>query len=329
MNHVHISSSIEVLLMHDQTVYSGAPRRAEARMTVVAFTRERSSVDVIALSCIAVTVITWASAFVAIRVGLTALAPVELAAARYVAAAIPAALYLLAMRPPMPTLRDLGRLVVIGLLFVTAYATLLNTGEVTVPAGPASFIINTMPVFTALIALPLLGERFGFGGWIGTSVSFAGVGLIALSAGSGLALGTGAVLILGAAICAAIATILQKPLLNRFAPLAVTAWILLLGAVPFLFFMPQTISALARAPADVTASIAYLAAVPTAIGYVTWALALRRLPASRAANFMYCVPPTATLLGYFWLGEMPTMLGLVGGAMAIGGVIFVNLTRGR
>ncbi len=49
-----------------------------------------------------------------------------------------------------------------AVLFIAAYAVLLNTGEQTVPAGPASFIINTMPVFTALIATFALGERFGF-----------------------------------------------------------------------------------------------------------------------------------------------------------------------
>ena len=88
-------------------------------------------------------------------------------------------------------------------------------------------------------------------------------------------------------------------------------------------------SALAAAPAGVIASIAYLAAVPTAIGYVTWAMALQRFPAGRAANFMYCVPPTATLIGFLWLGEVPTSLGLVGGAMAIGGVVVVNVMRSR
>ena len=81
-------------------------------------------------------------------------------------------------------------------------------------------------------------------------------------------------------------------------PLAVTAWLLLLGAIPLVAFVPSTIATLTTAPREVVASVAYLAAIPTAIGYVTWAMALKRLPAGRAANFMYCVPPTATLIGF-------------------------------
>jgi drug/metabolite transporter (DMT)-like permease len=68
---------------------------------------------------------------------------------------------------------------------------------------------------------------------------------------------------------------------------------------------------------------------PTAIGYVTWAIALKRLSAARATNFLYGVPPTATLVGFLWLGEAPSLVGAIGGAMAILGVVIVNVMRRR
>ena len=284
--------------------------------------KQQGKFDLVAFAAIVVTILSWASSFVVIRVCLGPLTPIELATARYVAAGIIALVYLVIYRP-MPERRDFFRLSIAAVLFIAVYAVLLNTGEQTVSAGPASFIINTMPVFTALIATFALGERFGGWGWAGTAVSFGGVALIAIASDDGFKLDPNAVMILGAALCSAIASVLQKPLLGRLPALAVTAWILLIGSVPLLPAVPATIRALAVAPAEVNWGVAYLVIFPTAIGYVTWAIALKRLTAARAANFLYGVPPVATLIGFVWLGETPTVLG------AVGGVLVVNVMRKR
>jgi drug/metabolite transporter (DMT)-like permease len=137
-----------------------------------------------------------------------------------------------------------GRHRIAAVLFIAAYAVLLNTGEQTVPAGPASFIFNTMPVFTALIATFALGERFGFWGWVGTAVSFCGVALIAAGGEDGFSLDLNAILILGAAACSAVASVLQKPVLGGLPALTVTVWVLLIGSLLFFPAVPATLKAL-------------------------------------------------------------------------------------
>jgi drug/metabolite transporter (DMT)-like permease len=54
---------------------------------------------------------------------------------------------------------------------------------------------------------------------------------------------------------------------------------------------------------------------------------LSRLPAARASNYLYLVSPVATAIGFAWLGEVPTTLGIIGGVLALGGVIIVNMKR--
>jgi drug/metabolite transporter (DMT)-like permease len=295
-------------------------------MTVSTVTLARPA-DPITIAAVAVTVVAWASAFPAIRAGLAAFAPLELGALRFAIAAVPAAIFLLVARPPLPALKEVWRFATGGLVFVAIYTALLNYGELTVSAGAASFIINVSPIMTAGFAMIVLGERFSALAWAGTFLSFAGIGIIALGEGQGLSFDRGALLILGAAVCTATNTIVQKPLFARHKPLTVSAWNMVFGA---LCLSPALFSALTQASVASTEGLMaaiYLGIVPGLVAYASWAVALSRLPASRASNFLYCVPPVATLIGFLWLGEIPTSLGILGGALALGGVAIVNLRR--
>ena len=283
--------------------------------------------DLVATMAVVVTIFAWASAFPAIRAGLAAFGPLELGAVRFVVAAVPAAIFLAVTRPRLPERGDLWRFGVGGFGFVALYTGLLNYGELTVSAGAASFIINISPILTALFATAFLGERFSVIAWAGTLLSFAGIGVIALGEGEGLRLDGGALFILGAAFMTAINAIVQKPLFTRHNPLAVSAWNMVIGALALAPFLPSGLGQAAVADAHGLFAVIYLGIVPSLIAYASWSVALSRLPASRASNFLYCVPPVATLMGFLWLGEAPGLLGIVGGALALVGVAIVNLRR--
>jgi drug/metabolite transporter (DMT)-like permease len=296
-------------------------------MSAAATIPERKAIDGVTITAVLVTILAWASAFPAIRAGLQSFGPIELGALRFAIAAIPAALFLVVMRPAWPSASDFFRLAAGGILFVAFYTALLNMGEMTVSAGAASFIINTNPIMTAGLAMLVLSERFTAQAWAGTAVSFIGIGLIAFGEGEGMRLDIGALLILGAGLCNSVTTVVQKPLFTRHKPLTVSAWNMVIGALALSPWLPNAASEFAVASASGIQAVIYLGLVPSLVAYGTWAVALSRLPASRASNFMYCVPPVATLLGFVWLGEVPTLLGVVGGSMALVGVVVVNLRR--
>ncbi|WP_225770376.1 DMT family transporter [Inquilinus sp. Marseille-Q2685] len=279
-------------------------------------------------AAVAVTVLSWAAAFPAIRLALRELQPVPLAAARFAVAALLVLGWLAWRRPQRPALPDLLRFALCGLIGIAAYNILLNTGQRTVAAGAASFIVNTAPILTALLARLALGERFGARGWAGTLVSFAGIALIASAQPGGLAFGAGASLVLGSALCMACYVVLQKPLVARHGALACTAWTLLAGALWLSPWLPDAAGELPQAGAATVATVIGLGVLPAAIGYATWTTALGHFGAARATNFLYLVPPVATAIAVPLLGETPGPQTLLGGAVAIAGVVLVN-TRGR
>jgi drug/metabolite transporter (DMT)-like permease len=278
-----------------------------------------------AIFAVAVTVLSWGSAFPLIRVGMRDLGALELAAARFAVASALALAWLAIRRPPPPNRADAGRFLVCGLIGISLYNGLLNEGERTVSAGAAAFIVNVAPILTAILATVFLRERFSAWGWGGALTSFAGVGLIALGQPGGLAFGGGASLVGGAALCTASYFVLQRPLVPRYGALACTAYTLLAGALFLAPFLPGALPQLA-APggARAAATVVALGVFPAAIGYAAWTYALGRFGAARAANFLYLVSPVAALAGFAALGESLSALTLVGGAIAILGVVIVN-----
>jgi len=276
----------------------------------------------------AITICLWASAFPAIRVGLQAFSPVHVALLRYLVAALVLAVYAVVTRMPLPRRADVPRLALAGLIGFTLYNALLNTGEVTVPSAVASFIIASAPVFIALFATLFLHERLRVAGWAGIALSFVGVTVIALSNGSGLQLDPRAFIILLAALAQSIYTVGQKPLLKRYSPLQFTSYAIWFGAFFLLIFTPGLRTEINAAPPGALLALVYLGVFPGAIGYITWSQVLARLPASTAASFLYMVPALALFIAWIWLGEVPTLIALGGGALILAGVILVN-TLGR
>ncbi|MCP2035638.1 drug/metabolite transporter (DMT)-like permease [Planomicrobium sp. HSC-17F08] len=278
-------------------------------------------------------VLIWGSSFAAIRVSLQGGYDAgQMVLVRFVIASLLFLAYALwpGTKFRLPRKQDIWSIMVLGWIGISIYHICVTFGMESISAGTAGMLVGSGPIFTALIAAVVLKERLTGIGWIGLGVGFIGIVLIAFgAAGASLTLNKGALLVLIAAFATSIFFVYQKNLLARYTAIELTAYFTWAGTLPFFIFSPGIFTALQNATLEAHLSTLYVGIFPAAIAYVTWSTALSLSNASSVSSMIYLEPAVAIVVAWMWLHELPTGLSLIGGVVAISGVLIVNVLSRR
>lgn len=282
--------------------------------------------DVKAIAAATVTVILWASAFVAIRSAGHHYSPGALAEGRMVTAALVLLAIWAMRRQGLPTRAAWPGILTSGILWFGMYMVALNWGEQEVDAGTAALLVNIGPILMAILAALLLREGMHKSLVCGIAVAFAGAAIVAVStSNSHQASLLGVILCIVAAVCYAIGVVSQKPALAHTSALQATTFGATIGAIACLPFTGQLFSQIQQAPAGATMNLVYLGIFPTAIAFSTWAYALSRTTAGRMGSTTYAVPAVVVVMSWLILGEVPTLVACIGGLLCLIGVAISRL----
>lgn len=272
-----------------------------------------------------IAVILWASAFVAIRIALQGFSPAGLALSRFIVASIFISFFYFKQDYSQTiSLKDKAALGGVGIIGIGIYTLMLNYGEITVSSGMASFIISQSPIITAIIAIFFLNERLTFLRMLGLIISVIGMLFITLGKEGHLSWHIDMTYMLIATLAGSFYTILQKPFLKKYHAMQATAYVIWGGTLFLSFYLPILPNELKHASWSALAAMLYLGLFPGVVGYLAWTYALIEIPASRATTFLYFMPVIASGLGWMFLGEVPVLLSLLGGVIAMFGVWLVN-----
>jgi drug/metabolite transporter (DMT)-like permease len=280
--------------------------------------RRSDATRLVALSAI------WGASFIFIRVLAPVLGPVLTVTTRVLIGGAVLIVYCRVIGFDAGLSRHWRHYFVIGIVNSTLPFMLFAFAALRLPAS-YSVILNAMtPLFTALLAVPLLGERL-------TAAKIAG--LVAAVAGVALVSGAGPVVpdlwfaiavaaCLGATICYAVSSIYMKKYASGAKPLAIAGWSQIFAGLALAPLVPFALPTGSFTPL-VAANMLALALVCSSIAYVLYYRLIADIGPTRALTMAFLMPVFGMLWGALFLGETITLPMIAGCALVIGGATIV------
>ena len=232
-------------------------------------------------------------------------------------------------------------LVIIGFTGVLCYQFFFMYGMYYTAAGDASLIITFNPIFTVILAAPLLGQEISRKMFMGLFCGLIGVGIV-----TGWSPNTqidfedrilGDLLILCASFSWATTTNMTKRLMdgrdgvNNYTSLEIVVWYSLIGTImmtPFVVY-DIWINGLILPTREGWLAIVYLSAFSTVLAYYWFTIGIEKLGATAASSYIFLVPLFGILGGWWLLEENLGYSIIIGFMMILMGVRIVQIESMR
>lgn len=226
---------------------------------------------------------------------------------------------------------ELGPLILGALFNVTGWHLFSAFGLVYMPAGRASIVAFTMPLWAALLAVPILGERLSWSTVAGLVVGMAGMAVLVVPDWQSIvAAPLGLVFMLLAAMSWAMGTVLLKRTRWSMPTAALAGWQLLIGGLPVALgallldggFDPLAVSAAGWGAA------LYAAVIPMVYCQWAWFRVVGIYPAAVAAIGTLAIPIVGVLSSSLVLGEAVGVDVVLSLSLVLAGLVLVLILPG-
>jgi drug/metabolite transporter (DMT)-like permease len=224
---------------------------------------------------------------------------------------------------------DWPRVLVLGLVGGTLYQILFMYGVARTSVANTGLIFGASPVLISLLSAAVGHERVPWVRWAGGALSLAGLYLV-VGAGASVSreslLGDAVVTI--SMLCWSIYSVASRPLLGRYSPLVLTAWVTTVGTVPYTVVAVPTLLSTAWAQVSVGSwtLMAGSSLICLVLSYAAWYTGVQRLGATRTSAYSNLTPIAAMVTGWLWIGEAVTGAQAAGAAAILLGVFLTRLS---
>ncbi len=228
-------------------------------------------------------------------------------------------------------LDDLANIFAVSFSITTVSSGLLVFGVSKVPAGVASLLASTMPLFTAGLTFLLLGTAISRVGAIGLAVGFGGTVVLASPSMSGSTATIGILALAASALAWAFGNVYMKWRdFSRVSPIMLVGVQLMMSAAVLL---PVALVIEGTADTDWSTGLLWpvlYAAIPAnAVTFALLATVATRATPTQAAATAYLIPVFGVTFGAMFRDERPGLFEVVGGILVVLGVYLVVTSAAR
>jgi drug/metabolite transporter (DMT)-like permease len=271
----------------------------------------------------------WGGSFVASRIGLDGLYPVELATLRFAIAApllLMVTLLLEGRKAFHIAWKDLPVLIVMALTGVTLQYIVQFVAMTYTSVTNTALLINMGTFFVIIPSAIFLKEKLTIDNILGIAIAFIGAALVATKGNlvfSANLIGDGLVII--CAVMWAIYILVGNRLAGKYSVLAQLNYIFIIGFIgllPAYFLTPH--HAFSGFSSTTWYSLLYLAVVCSVIAYFFFNDAIIKLGPSKTAIYQYMEPFFAIVLAIVLLGEPLTAAIAAGAVLIVAGIAMAD-----
>jgi drug/metabolite transporter (DMT)-like permease len=228
----------------------------------------------------------------------------------------------------VPSAKAWGHIFIASQLNIVAFCLLGTFAQLTAATSRVTILAYTMPVWSVLLAWPILGEQPNAVQAAALALCATGLGILIYPlAGHGLPLGI--VLAAMTGFSWAAGTVYLKWAHIEADSMGVASWQMTIAAVVMTAFMfvfegPLDVSG---AKTDGWFGMIWTGVIGNGVAYALWFPAARRLSAVAASVGVLAVPVIGVVQAFLILGEVPTVPDMTGFALIFAASALVLLTR--
>ena len=277
----------------------------------------------------------WGGTFVAGRYLAADMAPLLSACLRFLLASLTLVLILGLKRNLKVSLRpgQWLQLAALGFFGVFAYNLFFFYGLHFISSSRASLIVALNPALIALTAFAFSRERLSPVNLVGIVLCIGGASTVIVSKSTGsITTVSGAwlgdVLILGCVMSWVIYSVFARRLVREIGPLHTVAYSVLAGTL--MLFIAAIVQGDLNLPALIQLrqaqwlSLVYLGVFGSALAYIWYYDGIQKIGVTQSGSFIALNPLSAVVLGMLVLGERLSLAMVLGGVLAITGIVLCN-----